>query len=165
MWWHPKHFMKSFRVWNAWHARFGHVSSLRHLTPHIGRVEQPELGGTLVSRNARPHFLTPHQHGYCLLCTSACILCHLLRLQQVASVLSLSCPPSTLSLVVMYIAPASSGNVSPSPIVEHIAPTQAVSYAEEFCESSSHVRRRLLVTKCGEQCSPVSLFVDTFHSC
>ena len=23
----------------------------------------------------------------------------------------------------------------------------------------------LLATRCGEQCSPVSLFVDTFHSC
>ena len=34
---------------------------------------------------------------------------------------------------------------------------QAVSYAEEFYESSSHVRRRLLATRCGEQCSPVSL--------
>ena len=71
--------------------------------------------------------------------------------------------PSTIS--VCYTAPASSVNVSPSPIVEHIAPTQAMSYAEEFYESSSHVRPRLLATRCGEQCSPVSLFVDTFHSC
>ena len=72
---------------------------------------------------------------------------------------------ATPALVVMYIAPASSVNVSPSPIVEHIAPTQAMSYAEEFCESSSDVRRRLLATRCGEQLSLVSLFVDTFHSC
>ena len=72
---------------------------------------------------------------------------------------------ATPALVVMHIAPASSVNDSPSPIVEHIAPTQSVSYAEEFYESSSHVRRRLLATRCGEQCSPVSLFVDTFHSC
>ena len=78
--------------------------------------------------------------------------------------------PNTISvcypaLVVMYIATASSVYVSPSPIEEHIAPTQAMSYVEEFYESSSHVRRRLLATKCGEQCSPVSLFVDTFYSC
>ena len=72
---------------------------------------------------------------------------------------------ATPALVVMYIAPTLSVNVSPSPIVEHIAPTQAVSYVEEFYESSSHVRRRLLATRCGEQFSPVSLFVDTFHSC
>ena len=142
--------------------------------------------------------LTPRQHGYCLLCASACILCYLLRLQWVTSVLSLWSPPYTPSpvveyivtvpslyvalvlcrglhrpntisvcypaLVVMYIATESSVNVSPSPIVEHIAPTQAMPYVEEFYESS-HVRRRLLATRCGEQCSPVSLFVDTFHSC
>ena len=72
---------------------------------------------------------------------------------------------ATPALVVMYIAPASSLYVSPSPIVEHTAPTQAMSYAEEFYESSSHVRRRLLATRSGEQCFLVSLFVDTFHSC
>ena len=34
-----------------------------------------------------------------------------------------------------------------------------------FLESSSHVRRRLLASRCGEQRSPVSLLVDTLHSC
>ena len=84
-----------------------------------------------------------------------------------------------LALVVDYIAPVPSGYATPalvhragisserctSPIVEHIAPAQAVSYAEEIFESSSHVRRRLLASRCGEQRSPVSLLVDTLHSC
>ena len=72
---------------------------------------------------------------------------------------------ATPALLVMYIAPASAVNVALSPIVEHIAPAQAVSYAEEIFESSSHVRRRLLASRCGEQRSPVSLLVDTLHSC
>ena len=55
----------------------------------------------------------------------------LLRLQQVVSILSLSCPPSTLSRVVEYIAPAPAVYAAPAPVMVYLALAQAVSYAAQ----------------------------------
>ena len=46
-------------------------------------------------------------------------------------ILSLSCPPSTLALVVEYIAPAPAVYAAPAPVTVYIALTQAVSYAAQ----------------------------------
>ena len=51
-----------------------------------------------------------------------------LRLQQIASVLSLLCPPSPHSPVVKYIAPALAVYAVLVPVVVYIAPAQAVSW-------------------------------------
>ena len=46
-----------------------------------------------------------------------------------SSSLSLSCPPSTLALVVEYIAPAPAVYAAPAPVVRYITSAQSVSYA------------------------------------
>ena len=46
-----------------------------------------------------------------------------------SSILSLSCPPSTLALVVEYIAPAPAVYAPPAPVMVYLAQAQAVSYA------------------------------------
>ena len=48
-----------------------------------------------------------------------------------SSILSLPCPPSTLALVVEYIAPAPAVYAAPAPVMVYIALTQAVSYAAQ----------------------------------
>ena len=52
-----------------------------------------------------------------------------LRLQQIASVISLLCPPSAHSPVVKYIAPAPAVYAVLVPVVVYIAPAQSVSWA------------------------------------
>ena len=62
------------------------TSSVRYICT-CGGVNAPASAHTLHLRlpwsTSRQHnqCLTPRQHGYCLLCASACILCYLLRLQ------------------------------------------------------------------------------------
>ena len=46
-----------------------------------------------------------------------------------SSILSLSCPPSTLALVLEYIAPAPAVYAAPAPVMVYLALVQAVSYA------------------------------------
>ena len=46
-----------------------------------------------------------------------------------SSILSLSCPPSSLALVVEYIAPAPAVYAAPAPAVRYITSAQSVSYA------------------------------------
>ena len=48
-----------------------------------------------------------------------------------SSILSLSCPPSSLALVVEYIAPAPAVYAAPSPVMVYLALAQAVSYAAQ----------------------------------
>ena len=48
-----------------------------------------------------------------------------------SSILSLSCPPSTLALVVEYIAPAQAVYAAPAPVMVYLALAQAVSYAAQ----------------------------------
>ena len=48
-----------------------------------------------------------------------------------SSILSLSCPPSTLAHVVEYIAPAPAVYAAPAPVMVYLALAQAVSYAAQ----------------------------------
>ena len=79
-----------------------------HLWCSTSRQHQEFTLHLRLSCTSRWHkqFLTPRQHKYWSTSRQRFQpLPDLLRLQQVASVLSLSCPPSTLALVVEYIAP------------------------------------------------------------
>ena len=48
-----------------------------------------------------------------------------------SSILSLSCPPSTLAHVVEYIAPAPAVYAAPAPVMVYLALAQTVSYAAQ----------------------------------
>ena len=71
------------------------------------------------------------------ICRTSC------KLQQGVFILSLSCPPSVLALVVEYIAPAPAVYAAPALVMVYIALTQMVSYAvqaqvlEYFAPASS----------------------------
>ena len=61
----------------------------------------------------------------------------LLRLQQVVSILSLSCPPSTLSRVVEYIAPAPAVYAAPAPVMVYLASYAAQAQVLEYFAPAS----------------------------
>ena len=100
----------------------------------------------------------------CTLCQRLYPMPHLLRLQQVASVLSLPSPPSTpapvvdyiatvpsvhvaLALVVDYIAPAPSGYATPALLVMYIAPASAVNVAPRLLWSTSRQHKQCLTRR------------------
>ena len=108
--------------------------------------------------------LTPRKHKYWS--TSRLRLQLLPDVLQTATesfILSLSCPPSTLALMVEYIAPAPAVYAAPAPVIVYIALTQAVSYAaqaqvlEYFAPASSAYAEKTKSFILSLSCPPSTL--------